>query len=740
MNPTGPTLSHYLRTSWRSPLLPAIAYLVMHYSVYGQGLVSGVVVDGPSRTPIEGVTVVLAGTLFGTVTGPDGTFSLGPVSDGEYKLRVIRAGYEPVEIAAVVPGSRIVLQLGKERPDLPADAHGVFAAPFRKGEFPARGDPILGAISSAPTRVPGVTARHYGLAFLDPMVRGFAEGRSRLTYGDFLTATHEVPGVGRIDLHSRDGAGGAAYYGGVPLTGLPVQSLLWWPTNESDPPIGGTAVVEGGYQTNLDAFHTSGDYLGRIDGTRYRLIASHAQSSDYKGASGESVEASYKRSSGRITVDHQFAKGGSVRFAGEVSEARSVSIPGAQGALDFGRLLGASAAFQISPERNLLRRLSGNLSISQSEVTIDQFASDAVLGDAMTRSVGAVLAVDLFHPRLETAQAGIRLGHVGLEGKIQSPGSNSLSFFWPDVSVFSSEAFVTASLRSLTTRAAITGRAGFARFKPDSSLSGGSASLPERTDLVGSLAATMRYRRDQNLSLSIGLYVIRRAPSPLQRYSAPHLPVDGVRTIVVAGDPALDPEWTYTFDSGFTARIRKVRLELRPFVSVVRDFIGPGPADGDVAPGGETWVYRNGAATFWGYELSASYSPIPFVSVSGHLDYTRATDLELNEAIPGIPPFSGRLDVTASSPDERLLLEVSSEFSLKTGRVAVQRGELAGGGHLLFHWWLGLPLRANVILRVGVFNLFNTSFEPQPGLFNRENDMRIPGPGRSWLFSLRVTA
>ncbi|MBT8399493.1 MAG: carboxypeptidase-like regulatory domain-containing protein, partial [Rhodothermia bacterium] len=547
-------MSQKLPTSQRAPFLLVIALATMYSSAYGQGLVSGVVVDGPSRTPIEGVTVVLAGTLFGTVTGSDGTFTLGPVPDGEYKLRVIRAGYEPFEIAAVVPGGRLVLQLGKERSDLSVAPLAVYSEAFRKGEFFARGDPILGAISTSPTRVPGVTVRRYGLAFLDPMIRGFAEGRSRFTHGDFLSSTHEIPGVGRIDLHSRDGDGGEVYYGGVPLSGLPIQSSLWWPTIERDVPAIGRAVVEAGYQTNLDAFHTSGDYLGRIDDTRYRLIASHSQSSDYKGASGQSVDASFKRSSGRITVNHEFARGGSVRFAGEASEARSVSIPGAEGVLDYGRLLGASAAFQITPERKLLRRLSGNLSYSHSNVTIDDLDARGVLGDAMKRSVGAVLAADLFHPRLETAQAGVRVGHVTHEGQIQPPGSSSQSYFWPDVGVLSGEAFAMASIRTLSTRAAVSGRAGFARFNPNAALAGGSSALSQSTDVVGSLAASVAHRRDQNLSLSFGLSVIRRAPSVLQRYPARHLPVDGPRTVLVAGDSALDPEWVYTFDSAFSAR------------------------------------------------------------------------------------------------------------------------------------------------------------------------------------------
>ncbi len=736
-------MSHHFFTSWRLPLLAVIAVLIIPRTAAGQGYVSGVVVDGPSREPIEGVTVVLAGTLFGTVTGPDGTFSLGPVPDGEYELQVIRAGYEPVEIAAVVPGGRIVLQLGKERPDLPADAFAVYGANLRMGAFPARGDPILGESSSALTRVPGVTARWYGLAFLDPMIRGFGEGRSNSSHGSFSSTTLEVPGVGRIDLQSLRNVGGSVHYGVTPLSDLAVQSALWVPGEAGDDATYGRAAVEARYQTNLDAFETSGYYLGRVDDTRYRLIASHAESLDFKAATGQSVDASFKRTSGLVTVDHQFAQEGSIRFAGQFSEARSADVPGAQGSVDYGRLIGGSLGFQISPERKLLRRLSGSLSATRSDLTIDHFESGAILGDVERGSFLAVAAADMFHPWLETLQAGIRLGYDAHDGQIQSPDGSLRSSFWPGVDVLSAETFFTASQRSLAIRAAIDGRIGVARFQPEVNLSDESMSLPARTDLVGSLAASVVHRRGRFLSMMIGLSVVRRSPSVLQRYAAPHLPVDGARAIIVSGYSGLDPEWTYTLDSGLTARTRSLTIRLRPFLSVVREFIASRPVDGTVNPidaEEELWAFRNGSATFWGYELSASYAPIPFVSVSGHFDYTRATDHELDGPAAGVPPFSGRFDVTASSPDERVLLEVSSEFALSADRVAVERGNLPAPGHVLFHWWLGLPLKANVLFRVGVYNLFNTSFYPQPGLLSRENDMRIPGPGRSWLFSVKVTA
>ena len=54
---------------------------------------TGIVTDARSQAPLEGATVVLAGTLFGAVTGVDGRFSFGPLSAGSYAILTTAPGY-----------------------------------------------------------------------------------------------------------------------------------------------------------------------------------------------------------------------------------------------------------------------------------------------------------------------------------------------------------------------------------------------------------------------------------------------------------------------------------------------------------------------------------------------------------------------------------------------------------------------------------------------------------------------
>ena len=58
-----------------------------------EGLVVGQVVDRETREPLSGVAVILEGTDFGTVTGANGEYVLGPVSTGQYSLSFVKSGY-----------------------------------------------------------------------------------------------------------------------------------------------------------------------------------------------------------------------------------------------------------------------------------------------------------------------------------------------------------------------------------------------------------------------------------------------------------------------------------------------------------------------------------------------------------------------------------------------------------------------------------------------------------------------
>ena len=76
-------------------LLPA-------WSLFAQSdsTIVGIVSDAATGEPVEHATVVLVGTLYAAVTGPDGQFELGPVSQPPFVVSVSATGFVGVQVTA----------------------------------------------------------------------------------------------------------------------------------------------------------------------------------------------------------------------------------------------------------------------------------------------------------------------------------------------------------------------------------------------------------------------------------------------------------------------------------------------------------------------------------------------------------------------------------------------------------------------------------------------------------------
>ena len=55
--------------------------------------IAGSVLDSKTMTPVSGAVVLLAGTLHGSLTGPDGRFEFTGINPGKYILTVSAEGY-----------------------------------------------------------------------------------------------------------------------------------------------------------------------------------------------------------------------------------------------------------------------------------------------------------------------------------------------------------------------------------------------------------------------------------------------------------------------------------------------------------------------------------------------------------------------------------------------------------------------------------------------------------------------
>ncbi|RZK94264.1 MAG: hypothetical protein EOO62_30880, partial [Hymenobacter sp.] len=69
------------------------------------GRISGTVTDKAGQS-LPGAVVYISSTKQGTSANADGSFSLGPVADGEYELTISYVGYESTKVAAKVTGGK----------------------------------------------------------------------------------------------------------------------------------------------------------------------------------------------------------------------------------------------------------------------------------------------------------------------------------------------------------------------------------------------------------------------------------------------------------------------------------------------------------------------------------------------------------------------------------------------------------------------------------------------------------
>ncbi|RME94344.1 MAG: TonB-dependent receptor [Bacteroidetes bacterium] len=84
--------------------------------VFGQGSITGTVIDGSTEEPLIGATVLVKGTMSGTVTDFDGQFTLADLSPGNYTITFSYTGYATIEKEVSVNGKTDigVVEMGYE--------------------------------------------------------------------------------------------------------------------------------------------------------------------------------------------------------------------------------------------------------------------------------------------------------------------------------------------------------------------------------------------------------------------------------------------------------------------------------------------------------------------------------------------------------------------------------------------------------------------------------------------------
>jgi outer membrane receptor protein involved in Fe transport len=83
---------------------------------------SGIVREAKTREPIEGITVRIKGTDWGTITNSDGYYTIRNLADGNYVLEVSALSYRTVEVEFQIKEPITVLDIDIESEDIVMDA------------------------------------------------------------------------------------------------------------------------------------------------------------------------------------------------------------------------------------------------------------------------------------------------------------------------------------------------------------------------------------------------------------------------------------------------------------------------------------------------------------------------------------------------------------------------------------------------------------------------------------------
>jgi hemoglobin/transferrin/lactoferrin receptor protein len=139
------------------------------------------------------------------------------------------------------------------------------------------------------------------------------------------------------------------------------------------------------------------------------------------------------------------------------------------------------------------------------------------------------------------------------------------------------------------------------------------------------------YRLDETVNLYANAGRAFRAPTLLELYfDGPHDVGSDI------GNPDLEPEKSWNFDVGAKFQSARSSAFATVFYNRIQDYIVKVPV-----PGTEDYEWQNvGNASLWGVEFGGDVDIGDGFSLFGTLAYVEGRDVDANEPLPSIPPFT----------------------------------------------------------------------------------------------------
>ena len=761
--------------------------LVGAHPAFGQetGTIAGTVIDAQTQGPIADINVVVAGTLFGAATGPDGTFQIEDVPPDTYTVQVNALGYRAARRSVEVTAgetAQITLRLTPTTEQANASA----VDPTSDAMVPQtvldrrrlrEGNPV--DVGQALRYEGGVGAARRGALGFDPIVRGlsgaqlgvFVEGTRAVAGGPLQMDTplsHLDPTmVERVEVVRGPYA---LTYGGGALSAVRVET----PDFEESP--SGRGTLQSSFRGNGQVAETAGSLRGALLDASYRVQGAYRTGQDYAAGAGPDVPAQFESGGAHARVDVPLSDGSRLSVRGAVQDQRDISYPGRSLDASFFTSGYGTVQYRLDRGLGLVRHVEAQAYAAQTLhgmnnddkptarlFTLNDARSPglAITADAELQNVGGRLSAQL------APAAGWRVTLGGDAYRTYHDATRSVRFrngrivtgavppyyttndVWPaatlaDVGLFANatraigpvDASGTVRLDWMTADA---DRASAAFLQNAGGLSMDDLST---SSVHGSGALTLSMGLTPQWTLSAGVGSVVRPPDVLERY-ADRFPASGTASLAeTQGRPTLDPERSTQADLWLRGDLERGRVQLNGFARRISNYITVAPTTIEpLLPFSPATVYRyvNGTATFYGIDASGRFVVNPLVTLNGRLSYlwgqNETRDAPARDVLPLVADVGVRIEAPFS---DELFLDATTHLAAARDRVAQFRGERATDGYATLDLRLGFAPAARTAIILRVENVTDADYAYPLNAQQPFGGGAIPEPGRTLGVDLRV--
>ena len=746
------------------------------------GVITGTVVDARTQEPLADINVVVAGTLLGATTGPDGQFRIENVPPDTYTVQVNALGYRTARRSVEVPAGETVQTTFRLTPtaqrvqeeEVTVEAETLYPQ-YEVGERPLRGLNVTDP-GRALRAVSGVGAGRYGALGYAPNVRGLW-GTQISVYLDGVRAFSVNPLGPSAPLSPFDPSAAERI---EVVTGP--YALMWGPGNLSairlvTPAFAeqaeATGWLQGGFQGNGQVAETVGMMRGAALGMPFRAQAAYRTGQSYEAGNDATVPAHFEAGAAYGSVERPLTDVSSLSAWGGFQDQRDVRYPGLFLDSEFLRSGQGTVRYQLEQSIGLVRRVEVQAYAMQALQALNNDAKptaqpgtlpDGGFRSALDLSVDAEL--QNFGGRLATRLAPLRgaLLTVGADAyHLYQNATRSLQLretgavppyaltdeVWPGVTTTNVGLFANGTRALGPVEASATGRLDLVRADVDRV----STTFLESTGLLAddldaeevnwSGALTLASALTPQWTLSLGVGSAARTADASERY-VDRFPVGPIPTSAeVLGNPTLDAERGTQGDLWLSGAFERGAVQVGGFARRISDYITLVPTDIEpMLPTSPETVFRyvNGTATFYGLDASGHFSVNPLLTLRGRASYLWGQNKTLDEPVLGAIPLSAHLGAQAQVPfNEDIFLEGMLHLAAQHDRVATLRGDVPTDGYATLDLRLGFTPAASASLIFSVENVTDTYYVYPLNAQNPFTGDLVPEPGRRFGVNLRVT-